>query len=91
MSNAPCIWYLYLKAKLEKLGFKQSEHDPGIYFGRGMALILYVDDLLVCGPDDTKIEQVFKDLKEEWLRLTREEGAGKDAFHFLGIEMSFTK
>ena len=53
--------------------------------------MLYIDDLLVCGPDDTKIEQVFKDLNTEDLSLTKEEDAWNDAFHFLGIELSFTK
>ena len=69
------------------LGFKPSETDPGIYFGRGMILILCVDDLLATGPDESKIEGLFTDLEKAGFTLTREE-TGEDVFHFLGIELN---
>ena len=87
MVDAPRYWYLHLKEGLHKLGFQQSENDPGIYFGRGMVLILYVDDLLVCGPDKEQIEQVFVDLEAEGYKLTCENNKN-DAFNFLGIELN---
>ena len=54
-----------------------------------MILILYVDDLLVCGPDEKEVDQVFKDLINNGFELTMEEEAGENAFHFLGIELNF--
>lgn len=52
-----------------------------------MALILYVDDMLICRPIEKEIEQVFTDLEEAGYKLTRED-SGADAFHFLGIELN---
>ena len=44
-------WYYHLLDGLNKLDFKLSVEDPGMYFGRGMILITYVDDTLLFGPD----------------------------------------
>ena len=86
MVDAPRNFYLHIRKGLNKLGFQQSENDPGIYFGRGMVLILYVDDLLLCGPDPEEIKKVLKELKDNGHEHTEEEKEN-DAFSFLGIEL----
>ena len=63
MVDSPRNWWLHVSAGLEHVGFKPSDNDPGIYFGHGMVLILYVDDVLLVGPDESKMNKVFQDLK----------------------------
>ncbi len=84
--DAPRNWWLKIQEGLSKIGFEPSENDPGIHFGRGMALALCVDDLLVCGPDSAEIDKVMADLKEAGFAVTPEE-QHNDAFSFLGIEV----
>lgn len=87
MIDSPRNWWIHVMEGLKKLGFTPSESDPGIYFGRGMILILYVDDLLISGPDPDLIDELIKEIQRDF-EITREE-AGQDAFHFLGIEVKF--
>ena len=87
MVDSPRHWWMHVQQGLIDLGFKPSETDPGIYFGRGMILMLHVDDLLATGPDATKIEGLFTDLEKAGFALTREE-TGDDVFHFLGTELN---
>jgi len=87
MVDAPRNFYLHIKKGLNKLGFTQSETDPGIYFGRGKVLILYVDDLLLCGPDSNETKKVLKELKANGHDHTEEE-INDDTFCFLGIELT---
>ena len=51
-----------------------------------MIILLYVDDILLFGPDQGKIDQVIKDLQEK-LELTIED-EGMDVFNFLGVEIA---
>ncbi len=88
MVDSPRIWWLHVKKGIEKAGFRPSENDPGIYFGNGMVLILYVDDLLAFGPDAEAIEKVITKLKADGYDLTMEEST-KEAFAFLGIDLEF--
>ena len=85
--QAPRSWYYHLLDGLNKLDFKPSVEDPGMYFGRGMILITYVDDTLFFGPDLDKIKAAITDLKNAGFGLTREKGDAESAFAFLGINI----
>jgi hypothetical protein len=61
--QAPRTWYHHLQKGLDQLDFKPSELNPGMYYGRGMILITYVDDTLFFGPDLSKIEKVITELE----------------------------
>ena len=61
--QAPRSWYHHLQRGLAKLNFIPLEEDPGMYYGRGMILITYVDDTLFFGPDLKQIEKVISKLK----------------------------
>ena len=50
LREAPKLWNDYLVIALLKAGFVQSVYDPGVYHGRGMAVAVYVDDVLLFGP-----------------------------------------
>ena len=59
-----------------------STADPGLYVGEDMLLMVYVDDLLLCGNGRTKVEEVKQSL------LTTFEGRDLGPTdHFLGIKM----
>jgi hypothetical protein len=86
--QAPRTWYHHLQKGLNKLDFHVSTLDPGMYYGRGMILITYVDDTLFFGPDLKAIEQVITELEGLGYGLTREEGDESTAFAFLGVSIT---
>ena len=82
LKQAPRAWHIKLTDVLEKLGFRCSTADPGLYVGEDMLLMVYVDDLLLCGNGRTKVEEVKQSL------LTTFEGRDLGPTdHFLGIKM----
>jgi histone deacetylase 1/2 len=85
--QAPLSWYNHLQKGLNELDFKVSALDPGMYYGRGMILITYVDDTLFFGPDIKAIEKVISELEGLGYGLTREEGDETTAFAFLGVSI----
>jgi hypothetical protein len=85
--QAPLSWYNHLQKGLHELDFKVSALDPGMYYGRGMILITYVDDTLFFGPDLKAIEKVIAELEGLGYGLTREEGDETTAFAFLGVSI----
>ena len=86
--QAPRSWYFHLQAGLKKLDFKVSASDPGMYYGRGMLILTYVDDTLFFGPDLAMIEKTISDLEGLGYGLTREEGDENTAFAFLGVNIT---
>jgi hypothetical protein len=85
--QAPLSWYNHLQKGLNELDFKVSTLDPGMYYGRGMIIITYVDDTLFFGPDLKAIEEVISELEGLGYGPTREEGNGNTAFAFLGVSI----
>jgi hypothetical protein len=82
LKQAPREWYLMLKSALLKMGFKQSDADPGIYYRNGVYLLLYVDDQLIMGPDMDKIQATIKEIGKEF--VITDMGPAK---MFLGVEI----
>jgi hypothetical protein len=80
--QAPLSWYNHLQKGLNELDFKVSTLDPGMYYGRGMIIITYVDDTLFFGPDLKAIKGVITKLKGLGYGLTCKEGG---AIAFLGV------
>jgi hypothetical protein len=85
--QAPLSWYNHLQKGLKELDFEVSKLDSGMYYGRGMILITYVDDTLFFGPDLKEIEKVITELEGLGYGLTREEGDETTAFAFLGVSI----
>ena len=81
--QAPLVWGNHLSEKLLKLGFKQGENDPCIYFGKGMLILVYVDDVLVFGPSQEHIDDMLGNLKNSKMEFSVEE----DVYAFLGVEL----
>jgi Reverse transcriptase (RNA-dependent DNA polymerase) len=56
------VWNLYLSDGLKKMGFKQSENDPCIYWRNQSLIVIYTDDTIVTGPDASELDQVVADI-----------------------------
>jgi hypothetical protein len=48
----------------------ESHEDPGVYYGRGMAIVVYVDDVLFFGPAEAEMEKVITELQADGFELT---------------------
>jgi hypothetical protein len=88
--QAPRCWYKHLQSGLSKLGFTESAIEKGVYYGRGITLVTYVDDVLFFGPDDKIINQTISDLESAGFALTREEVDADNVFSFLGVQIKET-
>ena len=69
LCEAPKLWHAFLEQGLEKTGFKTSWSDPGIYYGRDMALAVYIDNVLFFGPDTKIMKKVISELKLQGFEL----------------------
>ncbi|CAI7837808.1 unnamed protein product [Closterium sp. NIES-53] len=62
LKQSPREWYLAMDAQLEKRGFVKSQCDRAFYWKREgeskVFLLLYVDDILVAGAKEEKVEEV---------------------------------
>ena len=88
MCKAPKLWADWLSKGLEQCGLEPSKEDPGIYYGRGMALIIYVNNFLFFGPDEQEMEKVIDKLQQDDFELKREKGGDDTAYNFLGISIT---
>ena len=82
--QAASKWFHFISGVLESKGFKASENEPCLFYGRGFMILVYVDDCLFFGPDESKIDEFIQELLDDGMALTKEDG---DAFHFLGVEV----
>ena len=55
------VWYLYLRAQLESIGFKVSKHDECVFFKGHAMYVLYTDDSILVGPNQRELDDIIKD------------------------------
>jgi hypothetical protein len=83
-------WYRELDSKLREIGCENGNIDKCLYMfsdaGINTYLLVYVDDILIMGPDDETVENIKNKIKEK-LEITEEEEIGK----FLGIEIKWNE
>ena len=72
------VWYLHLRKKLLKLGFKPSQHDECVFYYGKTVFIVYTDDTILLGPDKDEIDLLVKSFKIE------DQG---DLSYYLGIKI----
>jgi hypothetical protein len=77
-------WYLYLKEKLESVGFKRSDFDECVFYKGSCMYVLYTDDSILAGPDKDELDQIIKQLQAAQLGIT-DEG---DIADFLGVNIT---
>lgn len=51
---------------MTKIGFNKSEYDSCVYFDDYVYLLLYVDDILIIGEDELKINELKNKLSNEF-------------------------
>ena len=65
LKQAPRVWYEKLRATLQKLGFRASTADPGVFIrvaSNGEILIVHVDDLLVFGSSADVVDRAVAEI-----------------------------
>lgn len=86
LKQASRQWHIEFCNKILSFGFKQSAHDHCLFVkGEGsdfMALVVYVDDVLITGPNEALIKQVKEQLHDAF--TIKDLG---EASYFLGIEL----
>ena len=50
--------------------FKPRNMDPCMFYIRGMISIIYVDDVLLFGPDQDNIDEAIKELEDAGVSFT---------------------
>jgi hypothetical protein len=83
-------WYKKLTQKLTKMGFKQSEIDPCIFFkhdGKDTMIIgIYVDDLLISHNNKEKVNDTIQELRNEFKLKTISNGP---TYYVIGNEIHY--
>ena len=88
LREAPNLWHDFLEKGLKKAQFLPSDYDPGIYFGQGTCLVVYVDDVLLFGPDEKEMDKVLSELQLAGFDLKVEKTGAQKAHDFLGIHIT---
>ena len=63
LKQSPRVWYQTLLDFLQKIGFKHTESDHGVFVSEDMFIAIYVDDLFIMGKDTLKLQQLQAELK----------------------------
>ncbi|GJZ95525.1 putative RNA-directed DNA polymerase [Tanacetum coccineum] len=86
LKQAPRAWFQRLSKALHLLGFKGSTTDPSLFIhssaGTFLYMLVYVDDIILTGNNDTAIEHVVKSLSSTF--ALQDMGP---LSYFLGIEV----
>lgn len=63
MGKSPCAWYEHYQSAVTRNGFSSSPHDSALFAchssSEPIILLLYVDDMIITGPDTSDGSQVF--------------------------------
>lgn len=90
LKQAPCAWYMELKAYLLSVGFKTSIADTSLFILRHrndiIYLLVYVDDIIITGTDETFINKIIDALATRF--SIKDLG---DLSYFLGVEITRTR
>jgi hypothetical protein len=89
LKQAPRVWYERIDTWLRNQGLIRSKNDPNLYFytnsqGQYTIVLLYVDDLLVTGDNDSMIKTIQQALLENFEMTDLGE-----AKQYLGVEFEY--
>lgn len=83
MASAPSAWYDKLKTALLDWGFINSKSDSSLFIHKKddkvLYVLIYVDDILLTGPDSTLIQNLVQHLNAKFSDLG-------SLHYFLGLE-----
>ena len=66
LKQSPRIWYNTLSNYMKTLGFTALVADHSVFCRGSLIIAVYVDDLLIIGPDKRKIEQLKEKLRKQF-------------------------
>lgn len=49
LKQAPRVWWTVVRRFFKEIGLEESTADPNLFIGKGVYVLLYVDDLLITG------------------------------------------
>jgi hypothetical protein len=78
------VWNQHLVAGLCKIGFQQSEVDECVFYRNKTIFVVYVDDGIFAGPDESEIKQAIKDFRKVGFDI-EDKGNIKD---YLGVNVT---
>jgi hypothetical protein len=85
LEEAPKRWFETFNIFMESIGWIPSEVDDCIFFGlNGMSLMIYVDDIVIAGPNKEEIDEFLNLLSDTF--KTRNLGKLK---YFLGMNIDY--
>ena len=85
-TQAGRVWNKYLDEGLGEISFKPSKMDPCLYFRGRIALLVYIDDCIMFGPDMEELDKVVEEMRTSSKKFRVEDlGNVKD---FLGIQVT---
>ena len=62
--NSGLVWNQYLNKGLVNIGFQKSAVDECVYYRGSTIFLNYVDDGILIDPDDSKIDNVIRELQD---------------------------
>ena len=83
LRQSPRNFFQYLKNHLADNGLHQSNHDPCLFIGRSLIVVVYVDDVLMFSKDESNFDKLIDSLKRSGVAI-RKEGSAEG---FLGVDL----
>jgi hypothetical protein len=82
LATAPRWWCEHLATALIKIGLPRSQFDPCLFYGPSLLFCFYVDDGIICAPDQETVDAFISQLRSLGFELTQEESLCE----YLGIK-----
>lgn len=84
------LWFEVLVEALLEYGLVQNEVDPCVFHNheKNFHVAIYVDDILVTSPDNTKVDKFLAYLRERFKTITEHRG---HSFSYLGMSVNVNK
>lgn len=86
LRQAPLLWYKEIHKFLLSIGFSQSTVDSNLYYGKGIILLLYVDDILLINTHKNSVD-TLNQIKQTLQAKNRMTNLGR-ARRFLRIQIT---
>ena len=79
------VWNQYIDQGMKSIGFTPSKFDPCLYYRKSIVFLVYIDDCIIFGPDDSVIDEVVADLRKSTQNFTIDDQG--EVGDFLGIQI----
>ena len=84
---APRLWFEYATKAFREMGLIQSKHDPCLWYGKNLMIVVYVDDCGLGAPTQKIMDDFVKELQKRGFHFTQEGSFAE----FLGIKFDQLK